>query len=151
MHYYSPLARILFSPYSRLSGPICPTSECSYADVVDAINRVGVYPGQTRTFVPNELYIADANIPGPFGPDDIRTTAIYNRGGIQIGIRNRTLSNHALHPGSVVRTVVIHDGAYHIRTVGVGHGQWGTYNVKGKNILWDPVDQLVADEFKKRE
>ena len=133
-----------------MSSPICSASESRYADVIDALNRVGVHPNQTRAFVPGKYYKVDAAIPwlgGLTGPDEISTSPIYSRG-VQIGIRNTTLPNHVFYSGHVERTIVMHKGSYHIKTVGTGSGQWGKFNIMFDDEVWAPVDQSVADEFR---
>lgn len=87
------------------------------------------------------------NIPGPFGKDHIRTTAVYNSDGVQVGIRNETMMDHALHPGVVERTVILQNGSYHIRTQGGGYGYMGGPNVWLDDMVWGPVDQVVIDKF----
>ena len=79
--------------YEILSSPICHSTKCTLKDVTDALNRVGVHPGQKRTFVPGRRYEGDVGIPWP-GPDLISTEATYeihNGNKRQVGIRNRTV------------------------------------------------------------
>jgi len=115
--------------------------------VVDALNTNGVHPNQSKAFVPGEEYIADVNIPGPFGEDHIRTTAVYNSNGVQIGIRNETMIDHVLHFGVVQRTAILRNDSYHIRTEGGGSGYMGGPNVWLADRVWGPVDQAVIDKF----
>ena len=133
--------------YDRVSGAVCSTSECGQADAVGGLNERGVHPNQTRAFVPGQPYTADVNIPGPFGRDDISTTAVY-RDGVQVGIRNETLPNHALHPGVVERTIILQNGSYQIRTQGGGYGRWGGPNIWFDDVVWGPVDHAVIDGFR---
>ncbi len=134
--------------YSRLSDSICPMSECSHADVVSTLNKVGVHPNQTRAFMPGKYYKEDVAILGRLSsPDDISTSAVY-AGGSQIGIINTTFDNHIFHSGHVTRTIVPYKGSYHIQTIGVGYGRWGALNVMFDDGVWGPVDQSVANEFR---
>lgn len=135
--------------YDRISSAVCAASQggCTQGAVVNALNAKGVHPNQTKAFVPGKEYIADVNIPGPFGEGHIRTTAIYNSDGIQIGIRNETMIDHALHPGVVQRTVILQSGSYHILTSGGGYGYLGGPNIWLDDMVWGPVDQAVINQF----
>ena len=135
--------------YVRVSDAVCSMSkaDCTLANVVAALNAKGAYPEQAREFVPGQEHIADVDIPGPFGIDEIQTTALYNRDGNQVGVVNRTLSNHALRPGEVYRIAIPRDNAYRILTLGLGQGNFGVPNVRMKNRTWEPVDKNVIERF----
>ena len=135
--------------YERLSPEVCSTAQsgCTQANVVDALNFDGVHPNQTRPFVPGEEYIGDVDLPGPFGVDHVRSTAIYDTYGAQIGVRNVTLENHLLHFGYVERTVVQNSGSFYILTRGGGSGILGGPNIWLDDLIWEGVDQNVIDEF----
>ena len=133
--------------YDRISTSNCldGNSGCTQESLVDSINKKGVHPDQNKTFIPGEEYIADANIPGPFGRDDIKTTATLNTDGTQIGVRNETLENHALHPGVVERTVIKINGHFHIKTQGGGYGPLSGVNNYLKDLVWEPLDKKVFE------
>lgn len=133
--------------YDRISPPVCAASECNLEDVVAALNENGVHPNQSVSFTPGEDYIGDVDLPGPFGRDDVSTTAIFSDG-VQVGVRNETLENHRLHSGVVERTVVLKDGSYRIRTQGGGHGRLGGPNIWFDDAVWGPVDSRVIDLFR---
>ena len=133
--------------YDRISPPVCAASECSLEDVVEAPNGVGVHPNQSEEFFPGQFYIGDVDLPGPFGRDDVSTSAIF-KDGVQVGVRNVTLENHLLHPGTVERTVVLNDGSYHVRTRGVGTGSYGKPNFMLDDIVWGKVDRRVINTFR---
>lgn len=138
----------LFSAGNHCYGHLSPELEAPGADIVDALNQVGVHPNQTEPFTPGQEYVGDVNIPGPFGPDHVASTAIYDDQGAQIGVRNETLENHALHPGVVERSVVSQDdGSLHIETVGCGHGALGGPNVWFDEGVWSAVDRRVIDHL----
>lgn len=84
---------------------------------------------------------------GPFGRDDVSTTAIFEDG-VQVGVRNETLENHKLHPGTVERTIILKDGAYRIRTQGEGTGRFGKPNILLDDYVWGKVDRQVIDAFR---
>mgnify|MGYP006924537624 CR=1 FL=1 len=111
--------------YSHLS----PAIDADFRSLLDAPNTVGVHPNQTRGFVPGEPYTGDVNIPGPWGMDEVSSTAIFDRNGRKIGVRNETLPNHQLHPGVVERTILRENGEYFIQTRGGGYGGLGGPNV----------------------
>ena len=133
--------------YDRISPPICAASECSLEDVVEALNGVGVHPNQTEEFVPGQPYVGDVDLPGPFGRDDVSTSAIFDDG-VQVGVRNETQENHKLHPGTVERTVILKDGTYRIRTQGEGTGSLGGPNILFDDVVWGQVDRRVIDAFR---
>jgi len=135
--------------YDHLSEPVCEViqPECTQAVVVDALNSNGVHPNQEQSFVPGQEYVADVDIPGPFGSDRISTTGVFNEQGEQIGIRNETLPDHILHPGIVERTIVLQDGAYHISTQGGGAGIMGGPNTWFDEQVWSGVDQSVINQL----
>ena len=137
--------------YVRMSDAVCSTSQadCTLANVVEALNAKGAYPEQDREFVPGQDHVADVDIWGPFGMDQVRTTALYNQDGSQIGVMNTTIRNHALWPGKVYRIAIPRDGAYHILTLGLGQGRFGIPNVRMKNVTWDPVDRNVTEQFQR--
>jgi RHS repeat-associated protein len=134
--------------YWRISEPICPATQCSLPEVVDALNRRGVHPNQERPYVPGKPYVGDVDIVGPFGRDEVSTTAVYSDDGTQqIGVRNTTQGNHEIHPGTVIRTIILNDGSYRIRTRGIGSARWGGPNIWFDDLVWGPVDQAVIDEL----
>ncbi len=140
--------------YSRLSDPICSVSDCALEDIVGAVNNYGVHPNQVTPFVAGENYIGDVDIPGPFGEDHVKSTAIYDSNGIQIGVRNETLEDHALHPGIVERKVVKRGSSYHVLTEGGGYGYLGGPNIFLDDVVWSGVDNRVkqaVDAFKTYE
>ena len=128
--------------YSHVS----PSTDADYETLIGAINERGVHPNQTDPFVPGEAYTGDVNLPGPFGVDNVTTTAIFDQNGNQIGVRNETEENHALHPGWVERTIVQDEnGALHIQTTGGGSGALGGPNVWFDESVWGGVDNRVLD------
>ena len=129
---------------------MCNVSQdgCTLGNVVNALNQNGVHPNQTRPFVPGEEYVGDVDIPGPFGSDHVRSTAIYNSDGAQIGVRNETLVDHALHPGVVQRTVIQQGSSFHILTEGGGYGRLGGPNIWFDGAVWTPIDRKVINAFK---
>jgi len=131
--------------YEYLSEPICSVKDCTLEDVIEALNTVGVHPRQKKPFIPGKYYKGDANIPGPFGPDHVTTIAIYDDKGSQVGARNTTELDHALHPGIVERRVIEKNGFYHIYTEGGGYGQWGAGNILLDEIVWSEVDDRVIE------
>lgn len=133
--------------YDRISPPVCAASECNLEDVVAVLNETGVHPNQSEEFFPGQPYVGDVDIFGPFGRDDVSTVAIFDSG-IQVGVRNETLENHKLHPGTVERTVILKDGSYHIRTQGEGTGRLGGPNVMFDDVVWGKVDRQVIDAFR---
>ncbi len=131
-----------------MSPSVCSASEsCTHKNIVNSLNIKGVHPNQTQPFVPGKEYIGDVNIPGPFGVDHVKSTAIYHTDGVQIGVRNETLENHALHPGVVERSVIQNGSSFHIYTQGGGYGRWGGPNIWFDNVVWDAVDQRVMSDF----
>ena len=135
--------------YMRISDAVCSTTQadCTLTNVVEALNAKGAYPGQDREFVPGKVHVADVDIYGPFGLDEVRTTALYNLAGDQVGVVNKTLSNHVFRPRVVYRIVIPQDGAFHILTLGLGQGVLGGPNVWFKNPTWNPVDRNVIERF----
>jgi hypothetical protein len=85
---------------------------------VTVLNTKGVHPNQTQPFVPEQPYVGDVDILGPFGEDQVSTTAVFNSQGVQTDVRNVTFENHAPHPGVVERTVILKDQSYYILTEG---------------------------------
>ena len=136
--------------YRRQSTAVCEASSagCTLVRVVTVLNTKGVHPNQTRPFVPGQPYVGDVDIFGPFGEDHVSTTAVFNSHGVQIGVRNETLENHALHPGVVERTVILKGQSYYILTEGGGYGMFGGPNIWLDDLVWGPVDQRVLDEFR---
>ncbi|PNQ56220.1 hypothetical protein C1141_13910, partial [Vibrio agarivorans] len=135
--------------YTHFSEAVClESSSCTREALVDALNTYGTYPGQDKPFIPGQSFMADANIPGPWGEDHINTYAIYDSNGAQIGIQNHTLSNHILHPGYVDRTIVNHNGWFYIKTVGGGSGPFGGINNTLDNLVWGPVNSNVINRFR---
>lgn len=131
--------------YSHLSPPI----DANYFDMINALNRFGVHPNQKEPFVPGQPYVGDVNIPVPFDRDDVESTALYDANGNQIGVRNETLPNHALHPGVVQRTIVEQNGDKHIQTQGGGYGWLGGPNIGFDGSVWGDVDDRVQDALNK--
>lgn len=130
--------------YTHISDPISADPNT----IVETMNNHGVHPNQTEPFTPGEPYIGDVNIPGPFGEDHVTSTAIYDSNGNQIGVRNETMPNHALHPGWVERTVVVDEnGDYRIETYGEGTGTMGLPNVALDSVVWSAVDDEVIDNL----
>jgi hypothetical protein len=134
--------------YERLSPPVCSSGSCDFDVVVTVLNIFGVHPNQSAAFIPGKGYSGDVNIPGPFGVDGVKTTAIYDKHGLQIGVGNETLLGHALHPGVVQRSIVEVGGSFHIYTEGGGFGYLGGPNVWLDDLVWGPVDQRVIDQFR---
>ena len=135
--------------YVHVSPPICQLStNCTLERIIRSVNETGVHPNQTTPFVPGEDYIGDVDFPGPWGADQVTTTAIYDESGVQIGVQNVTLKNHPLDPGIVRRQVIQIGSSYHILTRGEGDGPWGGPNVWFDEITWSGVDQHVLDDFR---
>ena len=135
--------------YVHVSPPICQLStNCTLERIIRSVNETGVHPNQTTPFVPGEDYIGDVDFPGPWGADEVTTTAIYDESGVQIGVQNVTLKNHPLDPGIVRRQVIQIGSSYHILTRGEGEGPWGGPNVWFDEITWSGVDQHVLDDFR---
>lgn len=130
--------------YTHLSPPLGD----NYRNLRDALNNAGVHPNQKRAFVPDMPYRANVDLPGLPGVDDISSTAIRDRRGNQIGVRNVTERNHALHPGWVERTIVQQEGQFHVQTIGGGTGWLGGPNVWGDESVWSGVDDRVADALR---
>jgi hypothetical protein len=135
--------------YGRVSDPVCRAPSCDFKKAVQALNSKGVHPNQKTAFVPGRPYKADVDIPGPFGEDHIKTTAVYDKDGNQIGVRNETLIDHALYPGMVERTIIRTGNDFRIRTEGGGYGYMGGPNIWLPDVVWQPVDSAVAKELKK--
>jgi hypothetical protein len=136
--------------YTVLSDPVCQVSTsggCTLENVVRALNKNGAHPEQTEPLIPGEPHIGDVDIFGPWDEDHVSSTATYNEYGHQIGVRNKTLENHELHPGTIDRVIVVMGGNFHILTVGTGSGRWGGVSVGASDVLWGNVDQNVIDQF----
>ncbi|RXJ73984.1 hypothetical protein CS022_06845 [Veronia nyctiphanis] len=121
---------------------------CTKEAVIDALNKQGVHPNQTRPFIPGQPYQADVDIPGPWGKDTISTTAIYDENGNQVGIKNDTLPDHILHPGHIERKVMRIGDSFHIVSVGKGEGPLAGMNVLLEDFIWGPVNDAVINQFK---
>ena len=136
--------------YNRLSPAVCAASSegCTQSAVVNALNTNGVHPNQSKPFVSGKPYVGDVDIPGPFGKDHVTSTSIFDSNGNQIGVRNVTLPDHALHPGFVERSVVNINGSFHVKTYGGGTGSLGGPNIWLDDIVWGPVDNNVIQQFK---
>lgn len=139
--------------YKLISPPICSTSDpkCNVPAVVKVLNDKGAYPNQKNLNIFGGDNVGDVDIVGPWGKDPVKSSAIYNSQGLQVGIRNETLEGHALHPGVVERRVISQDGNLHVLTEGGGYGYGGGPNANETilNLVWGPVDQVIADDFKK--
>ena len=136
--------------YEVLSARICAVSECDYNEVIKVLNEKAVHPKQVEPFDPDSdvIYEADVDLPIPYsGKDSVRVEPIRADNGLQIGVLNTALGDHALRPGTVSRTGVAHEGFYRIHTVGKGGGWWPRQNVVRKEQVWGELDQLVIDEF----
>lgn len=133
----------------RISDPICHAPSCDLKKAVQALNSKGVHPNQRVPFAPGRKYQANVDIPGPFGEDNIKTTAVYDKDGNQIGVRNETLFDHVLYPGVAERTIIQTGNAFRIRTQGGGYGYLGGPNIWLPNLVWGPVDSVVAKELQK--
>lgn len=135
--------------YGRVAEPICRAPACDFKKAVQALNSKGVHPNQKVPFVPGKSYVADVDIPGPFGEDHIKTTAVYDKDGNQIGVKNETLPDHALYPGMVERIIIRTGNDFRVRTEGGGYGYLGGPNIWLPDVVWGPVDSAVAKEVKK--
>ena len=137
--------------YDYTSPPVCSIHDpnCSVKSIVKFLNKKGVYPKQKRPISLGENNVSNADIPGPWGEDSIKSFGIYDSAGNQIGVRNETLENHKLHPGVVERRVILKGNNIHILTEGGGSGILGGPNVLLRDKTWGRVDQVVIDEFKK--
>ena len=70
-------------------------------------------------------------------------------GSRQVGVLNTTVEKPLLNPGNVYRKVVVIDGAYRVRTEGIGHGWFGLANVLlAEHLAWQGVDRRVIDRFR---
>jgi len=136
--------------YEHLSESICDVAAegCTMENVLEALNEVGAYPNQTRPFAVGNPHIGDVDIAGPWGKDHVSTTAVLDRHGNQVGVRNDTISDHIADPGAVERIVVQQNGHYHISTRGIGLGRFGKPNVKMASKVWAEVDERVRDRFR---
>ena len=140
--------------YEITSDPVCSTASCSFEDVVEALNRVGVHPHQEVPYVPGDRKQRDVNLPiSPFR-DLVLTKWIPVDGepdGAQIGVFNSTVEGrHPLHPGFVQRTVFLDGESYRILTIGWGYGLFGQFNnwFAGHGLWnegWNEVDQKVRN------
>lgn len=137
--------------YEHVSPEVCSTSSanCTLSNVVNVLNKVGVHPNQVKPFVPGQAYVGDVDLPGPFGKDEVQSTALYNAQSEQVGVRNETLANHALHPGVVERSVIQIGSSLHVYTEGGGFGSLGGPNIWFDDAVWGGVDQRVIDTFRK--
>jgi hypothetical protein len=130
-----------FFPGEHSYSHVSPAAGTDTDALMRAMNERGVHPNQTEPFIPGQPYVGDVDIPGPFGEDHVSTTAIYDANGNQIGVRNVTLENHALHPGWVERRMVRDsDGNLRIQTLGGGSGALGGPNVWFDESVWSDVD-----------
>ena len=137
--------------YTYISEPICSLADgmCDMKTVMDIINKVGVHPKQKTELIPGKEHIGDVDILGPWGIDNVTSTAIYN-GEQQVGVRNITMEGHILHNGRVDRTLFEKDGNLHIKTYGVsdcGGGLFGGLNVALREVVWGPVDTKVIEKL----
>jgi hypothetical protein len=67
-------------------------------------------------------------------------------------VTNTTMPGHMLHPGNVVRSVVMdEDGRVHIRTVGTGTGSGATVNEWASWPLWKSLDQVIIFDLQKEK
>ncbi|WP_299380745.1 hypothetical protein [uncultured Kiloniella sp.] len=60
-------------------------------------------------------------------------------------VTNYTTNLHLLDPGLVQRTIVVKDGNYHIRTVGIGTGYFKDQNVDYAKDVWGFADKRIKN------
>ncbi|MEE9445305.1 MAG: hypothetical protein V3V19_06550 [Cocleimonas sp.] len=139
--------------YSYRSPDVCEknNSDCTIKSLVKIMNKMSAYPNQKKEFIPSEKHVGDVDIPGPWGVDDVSSTAIYNKKGTQIGIKNQTLENHKLHNGVVERTINESKNKLFIQTKGAGYSTLGGPNVWLPELIWGEVDQLLINEHNKNK
>ena len=58
---------------------------------------------------------------------------------------NMTRPVHALHPGTVIRSITVENGEVYIDTTGLGTGFFGQMNVDNAESLWGGVDKGIID------
>ena len=69
--------------YSYRSPDVCEknNSDCTIKSLVKIMNKMSAYPNQKKEFIPSEKHVGDVDILGPWGVDDVSSTAIYNEKG----------------------------------------------------------------------
>ncbi|WP_120497555.1 hypothetical protein [Kiloniella sp. EL199] len=60
-------------------------------------------------------------------------------------VTNYTTNLHLLDPGLVQRSIVVKDGNYHIRTVGIGTGNLREKNLKYAEDVWGFADKRIKN------
>jgi hypothetical protein len=85
---------------------------------------------------------------GPYAGNVVRTVVDDN----QLSVTNYTVrGQHILHPGRVIRKIVIDAGHVYVRTEGEGTGKFGLANELLSAVVWSPVDQKLKARVVQRE
>lgn len=115
------------------------------------MNKMSASPNQKKEFIPDEKHIGDVDISGPWGVDDVSSTAIYNKKREKIGIRNQTLENPKLHNGVVERTINGCNNKLFIQTKSAGYSTLGGPNIWLPELICGELDQLLIDEYNNKK
>lgn len=97
----------------------------------------------TREFTLQEVYEALQLNPTPTGPYFAGPGFVTHWINGQSAIANLTTDWHALDPGVVFRQVIVVNGEYHIRTVGIGMGPMPEENVFLARPVWTAADGAI--------
>ncbi|BDD06013.1 hypothetical protein [Aureibacter tunicatorum] len=64
-----------------------------------------------------------------------------------LSVVNKTMPGHMLHPGAVLRQVVLSDRKLMIRTTGIGKGVFPKLNNLLASTIWEPVDAKIRESL----
>ena len=83
--------------------------------------------------------------PTPFGPVFAGPGFVEQTSSNPNIVTNYTSSDHSFYPGIVQRSIVVKNGGYHIRTVGIGIGILPRLNEEFSGELWGFTDERLKN------